>query len=187
MALFDFFRKPAPEAPPPAFDPLQDLVLEKLQVGFLVDYDLKTWKVTAYNRYEFGGGETEVEEWEITAGRDQRYLEVIHQDGAHWSLSQKIPIGALGKARNYILEHDDAPAEVVYQGLNFYQDVSTAGYFFPGGKVTRQELILWDYQSADEASFVTIEQWSETEFDATWGKSVEAYEFSNILPGAPEA
>ena len=28
------------------FDPFQDLVLSKLKVGYLVDYDLKTWDVT---------------------------------------------------------------------------------------------------------------------------------------------
>ena len=33
----------------PALDPLHDLVLAKLRVGYLVDYDLKTWEVTAYN------------------------------------------------------------------------------------------------------------------------------------------
>ena len=35
-------RKSVDDAP----DPIADLVLEKLKVGYLVDYDLQTWRVT---------------------------------------------------------------------------------------------------------------------------------------------
>ena len=54
MGLFDFLtgKKKALEGP----DPLHDLILEKLQVGYLVDYDLKTWTVTERHRYDLDGG-----------------------------------------------------------------------------------------------------------------------------------
>ena len=47
MGLMDrvFGRKKQVEAGP---DPLADLVLCKLKVGYLVDYDLQTWQVTGY-------------------------------------------------------------------------------------------------------------------------------------------
>ena len=38
-------------------DPLQDLVLSKLKVGYLLDYDMKTWEVTEYNKYDWDDGD----------------------------------------------------------------------------------------------------------------------------------
>ena len=63
-------RKSVDDAP----DPIADLVLEKLKVGYLVDYDLQTWRVTGYSRYRFSGVD-DVEEWELSANGEQRYLE----------------------------------------------------------------------------------------------------------------
>ena len=54
-------------------DPLADLVLSKLKVGYLVDYDLQTWRVTGYSRYRFSGMD-DIEEWELSANGVQRYL-----------------------------------------------------------------------------------------------------------------
>ena len=46
MGLKDIFRQ---KKESPEIDPIRDLVLSKLKVGYFVDYDLKTWEVTAYN------------------------------------------------------------------------------------------------------------------------------------------
>ena len=71
MGWKDFFCKKE-QAPPP--DPLRDLRLETLKVGYLVDYDLKTWKVEAYNVYDWGGGEKSYE-WQLKSHDDAIYLE----------------------------------------------------------------------------------------------------------------
>ena len=86
MGLRDLFGKKGKDKDTDAEpDPIADLVLDKLKVGYLVDYDLKTWEVTGYCRYEFDGNI--VKEWEITAGgREKRYLELA--DG-RWSLAKK--------------------------------------------------------------------------------------------------
>ena len=44
------------------------------------------------------------------------------------------------------------------------------------------ELIYWDYTDETGEKLLTIEQWGETEFEAAVGKTVQAYEFRNILP-----
>lgn len=181
MGFFDLFRKR--DEAKLELDPLQDLVLAKLRVGFLVDYDLKTWQVTAHHLYDFNDGE-KAEEWELTAGRQKRYLELVREDGESWTLSKKVPFGVLGeKVRQYILEHDDPPQQVSYQGTTFYYDAAAAGYLVPGGQEPRQALIKWEFLDEDEERFLTIEQWGETEFEAAVGESVEEYQFTTILPG----
>ena len=180
MGLTDrlFGKKKVDEGP----DPLADLVLEKLKVGYLVDYDLQTWQVTNYCRYDFSGKDDSVEEWELTAAGEQRYLE--RADGA-WSLSRKIAIGDIdGDIRRHILDHEDPPERIVFEGTEFHIDASYAGQMFPGGTGTGGDLFRWEFLDGAETTFVGIEQWSESEFAAAAGFVVEDYQFTHILPGS---
>lgn len=183
MGLMDrmFGGKKRTETAP---DPLADLVLSKLKVGYLVDYDLQTWQVTGYCRYTFSGRDGSAEEWELTAGGEQRYLELA--DGG-WSLCRNIPIGAIeGDIRQHILDHDDPPSSIVFEGREYHLDACWGGHAFPDGKGMGEQLIRWEFLDADEKHFVGIEQRSETEFTAAAGFVVEDYEFTHLLPGEAE-
>ena len=180
MGLTDrlFGKKKTVEVEP---DPLADLVLDKLKVGYLVDYDLQTWQVTGYARYTFSGKDDNVEEWELTASGEKRYLE--RADGA-WSLSRKISIGEIeGDVRQHILDHEDPPERVVFKGTAYHLDDSFGGHLFPDGKGSGEQLIRWEFLDEAETGFLGIEQWSETEFAAATGFVVEEYQFDHILPG----
>lgn len=180
MSLRDFFKGNKPED---EFDPLRDLNLSHLKVGYLVDYDMKTWQVTAYHRYDYGEGYI-AEEWELTAGREKVYLGREEDDEVEWTISKKLPIGAIeGDVRKYIIEHEDPPSQIVVKGKTFYLDESGTAYFYEGGKGEPIGLIYWDFIDEEDENFVTIEQWGETEFEAAEGYYVEEYQFSNILPG----
>lgn len=181
MSFWDRFKKPEE----PELDPLKDLVLDKLRPGYLLDYDLKTWEVTAYSRYDYGDDGSD--EWELTNDRDVRYLERYEDDEVEWTLAQKIPIGKLeGDIRQHILDHEDPPDEVVYNGRSYYLEDSSGGYYFPNGQEPRQEFIAWEYSDEAGEHFVTIEQWSETELEASESFYVQDYQFTNILPGTPD-
>lgn len=182
MGLLNRFRKPKPEA---VLDPLADLVLAKLKIGYLLDYDLRTWVVTDQTRYRFNDGRT-AEEWELTEGRDKRYLERSGGADGSWSLSRAIPISALsGDVRQHILDHDEAPEEVTFEGTSYYLDGSSGGEVLAGVGKAHQEFIQWELLDDSEESFVSIMQWSETEVSAVAGILVEEYQFTDILPGEP--
>jgi hypothetical protein len=167
-------------------DPLADLILEKLRVGYLVDYDMKTWKVTEHSRYDFGEGYT-AEEWELTSGGERCYLERSEDDEVEWGLSRKVPIGAVeNNVRQHIVEHDDPPDKVVCKGDTYYLEESGSGYLLPEGGGEKRGFIYWDFLHEDGERFLAIEQWGETEFEASLGTEVEEYQFSNILPGGSE-
>lgn len=183
MGFLDRFRRPKPEDSEPEFDPIADLVLEKLKVGYLLDYDLRTWKVTDHSRYSFNDGRRS-EEWELTAERDKIYLERSTGDGESWCLAKTLPIGALGNVRSHILEHDDPPEQIEHGGVTYYLEGSL------GGEMTNKdgeayELITWELVDETEERFLAIQQWSETEVTAAVGRFVEDYLFTNILPGDP--
>ena len=180
MGLFDIFKNKNEEDD---FDPLQDLELDKLKVGFYPVYDRKTWQVTAYNRYDFGDCEFK-DEWELTSSSEKRYLERLEDDEVEWTLSKKIPIGKIdGNVSRHIIDHDDPPNQITVSGKTFYLDESGAVYMLPNGKGPRKEMIYWEFIDDDDENFVTIEQWGEKDFEAAEGFYVEEYQFSNILPG----
>lgn len=169
------------KAQPEELDPLRDLSLSKLKVGYLLDYDLKTWEVTSYATYTFDGAKAE--EWRLDAGDTACFLEREEDDGVEWSVSHKIDFAALGgRVRDHVQRHDDPPDEIEYEGVRYRLQESGAGHYHPDGRVGGDEMIYWDYTDADDDRFLTIEQWGEDEFEAAVGRGVHEYEFTNILP-----
>ncbi|MEM6456611.1 MAG: DUF4178 domain-containing protein [Acidobacteriota bacterium] len=172
----------------PALDPLADLVLDKLRVGYLVDFDDVTWTVTAHHRYRFSEGD-EAEEWELTDNATRRYLTRETGDGVYWSLSKKIALGAIDTdVRGPILAGDEPPARIVYRGATLFLDESDGGRFFEDAGPGRprgegKPFIAWTYIDEEDTVFLNVEQWGEREIEAAHGREVEEYQFTNILPG----
>jgi hypothetical protein len=177
MALRDFFKKEEDE-----FDPLRDLELSKLRVGYMLDYDDKTWQVSDYYKYDFGDGYIS-EEWELTSGRESLYLERTEDDEVEWALAKKVPIGALGNVRQHIIENEVPPDQIEYKGGTFCLDESGVGRMHKGSAPT-QEFIYWEFIDEDDEFFLVVEQWGDTDFEAAAGQYVEEYQFTNILPSA---
>ena len=162
-------------------DPMVDFTLSDLKPGYVVDYDLKTWKVTAQNYYDYDGDR--VDEWELTCADEVKYLEREEDDGLSWTFSRKIPISQIdGDLKSHIVEHEDPPEEVTCDGITYSAEASDAGEFYKNGEEPPQELIAWEYLDGSEQRILTIEQWGEDDFEASIGDIVEEYQFSDILP-----
>lgn len=163
-------------------DPLSDLSLSTLKVGYILDYDLTTWKVTAHNRYDYDGDW--VDEWELTSAGSVRYLEREADDDVTLTLYAKIPLAEIEEnVATHIVENDDPPEEVTHRGVTFEAESSDAGHFHPDGLSTGKPFVNWSYLDSTESRVLVIEQWGDTEFEASLGEIVQEYQFSNILPG----
>jgi hypothetical protein len=181
--VFDFFKKKKAEFQKEEFR-IEDLVLSKLKTGFLVDYDMKTYKVTACNKYQWEEGGT-TDEWELKAGDETWFLERSQEDGeVEWSFCRKLPISQLeGDIAGEIERNEDPPETVVFQGKKFIFEEDDIGEFFREGSDEGLSFVSWDFEDEQEKEFLTIEQWGETKFDMQVGFKVEEFQFSNILPG----
>jgi len=163
-------------------DPLRDLTLSRLRVGYLVDYEMKTWEVTAHHRYDWGDGHFS-DEWELKSDKETLYLEREEDDEIEWLLSKKIPLGQLGPhIRSHLLNQEDPPSEINYQGKRYLLSSEGAGLFLKNGEGPGIEFLCWDYIDEAEEEVITIEQWGEEEFEASIGRYVEEHQFTNILP-----
>ncbi len=174
-----FFKKNKSEEP----DPLKDMTLSNLQPGYFVDYDMKTWEVEARHYYDWGEGDYTYE-WQLKSHDDTIYLEKSSDDEEEWSVSRPISFARLGSGiRRHILENEDPPDEIAFEGKKYYLDEFGGGYFYRNGTGAGDEFLSWDYIDDAEESFISIEQWGEEEFEASLGNPVEEYQFTNILPG----
>ena len=155
----------------------------KLKVGYLVDYDLQTWRVTGYSRYRFSGVD-DVEEWELSADGEQRYLEragrrlvAVVQDRRrrHRRRRSAAHPRPRGSAGDHHLQGRRVPPRRLLRRAPARRKAAGAP----------EPVIRWEFVDADETAFVGIEQWGETEFTAAAGSVVEDYQFTHILPGSP--
>jgi len=158
-----------------------EYTLATMRVGFLVDYDLKTWEVTGVGTYDYDGYHTE--EWEMTADRQVHFLERAIEDGrAVWTLSHAIDFNAIeGDIVAAVAATGDPPESVRFAGLEYVGEESGAGLYRAGGEGEGREFVSWSFAAAD-GQLLFISQWGEREFSAFAGIAVEEYQFTDILP-----
>lgn len=180
MGLKDFFKKDKDKGP----DPLRDLIPANMKTGYFVDYDMKTWEVTAHNRYDWGEGDI-THEWQLKSGDEVVYLELEPDDEDDWSLSRKIAFSRLGsQIKNRIMETGDGPDEIVFEGEKFYLEEMAAGHILKEDQSQGRPLLRWSYEDEGDRRYLCLEQWGEEEFEASIGEPVQEYQFTNILPRA---
>tara|TARA_B100000686_G_C16775366_1_gene968053 strand:+ start:2116 stop:2661 length:546 start_codon:yes stop_codon:yes gene_type:complete len=178
--IWKFFKKKKEED---GVDALHDLVLDKMKPGYLVDFDMRTFRVNARNEYRWEeGGVTD--EWELKQGSEVIFLERDEEDGeVFWTLARKTHIGSVeGNIDQYIIDHEDPPEKVVHAGITYYLEEDDIGEYFKGDTREGLKFVVWDYTDEQKEKQLSIEQWGEANFEVTLGVEVEEYQFSNILP-----
>jgi hypothetical protein len=163
----------------------REYTLDTMRQGYLVDYDLKTWEVTGFNTYDYEGYTTR--EWELRCGGELRFLERAEEDGqVEWTLTRRIQINQIEeKVIDIILEHDDPPEDIHFEGRSYAAVESSAGLMRRGGEGEGREFVSWSYE-AGEDRVLFIVQWGERDFVAYEGAYAEDYQFTDILPGNQE-
>ena len=179
MGIFDFLKKGKDSAS----ESLDDLTLDKMKPGDLVDYDLKTWEVVACHSYEWGDDDKSYE-WQLKSTTDGVYLQKESDDEEDWSLNRPIHINRLGPdVKDKILDSGDPPDEIIYEGVTYHLTETAGGRYLKDCKKPGQEMLSWSYEDDAGGKYLTIEQWGEDDFQASVGIPVEPYQFTNILPG----
>jgi len=178
MGIRDFFKKKTES------DPLVDVRLDGMKAGYMVDYDMKMWEVSAAHHYDWGDSLI-TREWQLKGSDETVYLSMEYDDEASWSLSRKIQLDRLGpNVRKSLMETGDPPDQIELDGVSYGLEEMAGGHFYENGQEPGREMLSWDFQDQTGRRFLSIEQWSENDFEASIGEPVEEYQFSNILPGA---
>lgn len=177
MGFLDkFFKKK------PSYD-ITDLNVRDLEVGFVFDYNLKTWEVVEAYVYDWGSSFFS-KEFKIKAADETAFLSLEEDDELEIGISKKIKFTELGAEVRQQFMDDKAPSELHYAGERYFFEEESPG-FFKKEELSDEawaELVSFQYESKSGKQFLTVEQWGETDFDASVGAYIEEFELSNILP-----
>jgi hypothetical protein len=178
MGLFSRKKKEEPH-----YDP-SNLKIKDLRVGFMLDYNLKTWEISEEYEYDWGD-QYFTREFKLDAADDTAYLHIDFNDDQSMTLSRKVNVRALGQdIPEAIMEKQSPPSKISYEGVEYFLDRKSPGYFSddPEDDNSWTELISWDYYDSEGKLVACVEQWGEQEFEASYGKVVNEFEITNILP-----
>ncbi len=165
-------------------DSLVDYRLDDMKVGYLVDYDMQTWEVRAYNTYDYSGFETR--EWMIETSDKVAYLERADSDGEIvWTLTESISISQISEeVIEYTIQHEDPPRNLTLDGRIHSLTESSGGLFHENAQGRGIDFISWTYSDDSGKNVLFVTQYGERDFKSVAGKYVEEYQFTNILPGS---
>ncbi|GLB53086.1 hypothetical protein NBRC110019_21260 [Neptunitalea chrysea] len=182
MGFFDKFFSKKEE---PHYDST-NITVRDLDINFVFDYDLSTWKVIALYEYDWGDSYF-TREFKITDGDETLYLGMEEDDELELTIGSKIKLRELGTVLvNELMTHQSPPNAFAFKGENYVLMEQAPGYFHDVSKGENdwEEFISWDFENEKGTHVITIEQWGEKEFEASLSMYIEEYQLDNILPAS---
>ncbi len=179
--MFDFFKKKKAE---PAYD-VTNLSLRNLDIGFVFDFDMKSWVVKEMWEYDWGN-QNFTAEFKIDSGDDAGYLHIEDDDELDITFMKSIKLRKIEEdVMEEVEKKERPPRKIHYEGELYHMEEDSAGYCRDCSKEKEEweEFISWDYYSEDEKKVISITQWDEHNVEAHAGVVLKEYQFSNIIPG----
>lgn len=186
MAFGFFKKKKKEEDNGPHYDP-NHIRITDIRVGFFLEYDARTWEVAEEYEYDWGDNEFSYS-YLLRSSDSEIYLSLEDEGELEIAVTNKIRLVKLGEdLDDYIAENERPPKTITYEGVKYYRDNESPGYYRNTATTEREnsvEMITWDYYDDDEEKALFIEQFGEREFEAYIGEYADEYEFSNIIPSS---
>lgn len=165
-------------------DPKTDLTILDLEVGYILDYFLKSWEVKAVYEYDWGNNFFTIE-YKLDSGDEILFLHIEEtEEGLECVISKKVKLLEIDEdLKDEILKYDEPKSKkIFYKERKYRLGDENQGFFRDTASENWQQFVSWEYVSKDGENIITIERWGEMEFEASSGTYVEAHEFSNFLP-----
>lgn len=159
-----------------------NMTVHQLSTGAIFEYDLRTFEVLETYTYDWGDEEFS-KEYKVTDGNKTLFLSVEEDDELEISLSQKTKVRHIKEdLPEFIKQHETAPTSLTFEGRTYYLEGEYPGFFNDEKNDEWLEFITWEYYDESEENIISIEQWDENEFEASYGIIVAERNISNLLP-----
>jgi hypothetical protein len=180
MGFLDIFKKKNQEEQI-HYDPTNIKIID-IRKGWLFDYEGKTWEVVEEFEYDWGDN-IFTYEYKIQSGADTAYMFIEESEKVYCTFTNKIKFAKLGEeVEQHLLDYQKPPSQITYEGITFYRERESPGYFRSLEDEDSIEVILWEYFDDSETKILLIHQWDEGDFEASVGIVEEENVISNILP-----
>lgn len=176
---FGFFKKKKKEEP--HYDPT-NIGLTDIRKGYILDFDLQTWEVTEEFEYDWGDNDFSYE-FKLESATDSVFLSVENDDFITGTISRKVMWGKLpDEVEDGITNKGKPPKQIKLDGITYYRDAKSLGYWRNIETKDSSEYICWEYYDDTEKNVLTLEQFGDEAFEASKGVVYNPDAFTNILP-----
>lgn len=164
-----------------------EITLWNLEIGDHLEYFMESWEVRDECMYDWGNNDVSAE-YTLDKGNKRIFLSVAGDNySPEINVSTEIKIHDLDdeyqNVKEYIVENGEPPKFIKFRDKKYRFDSEYLGTCYAGKEDEEgSELISWEYLSDDRLNTLTVERWGEYEFEASVGKSVNMFEFSNFVP-----
>jgi hypothetical protein len=122
-------------------------------------------------------------EFTITSKDKVRYLHIEDDGKLIITLSEEIKFRKLGvEVLDYIELNGKPPKKINFLGITYFLDEKSPGFYRNTENESWEELISFDYLDDDEKKCLSISQWGDDDFEASFGEIIKPMDISNILP-----
>jgi len=164
-------------------DPIR-MDIGNLQIGYFLDFGLKTWEVRSETQYDWINGNSE-KEFKIVCEAETQLLSIAYEPKITACFVGS-PISMFSIQENLdqeILQRSTPPNILQYGDLKFYKENSKEGFLFkkvpnPQGIKT----LAWEYLDSQRKFVLRIEQTGRNNFRTTLWQRIDPYTISDILP-----
>ena len=178
--MFDFLKK----KDQPKYD-VTNLTVNDLAVGFVLDYDGKSWVVKEAYEYDWGSNNFSME-FKVDSGDDVAFLGVEDDGQLKLSMMREIKMGMIDEdVLDEIKTRGNPPRQLHLDGEVYYQESDSAGYWNEVGADNddAEEMISYEYFNRAGDKVLSITQWDEFNVDAAVGDVIQPHQITDILPG----
>lgn len=180
MGIFDIFKKKEEER---HYDPT-NISVKDLGKGYIFEYALETWTVTAFFEYDWGDNFF-TREFVIKNGTKEKFLNIEDDGGLIVTISEKVKLRKLGEeVCDKIDKKGKPPKKINFEGVQYFLDEKSPGFCKEIDATNWEELISFDYLNEEEEKTLCIEQYGDDDFEVSSGIVISENDISNILPKA---
>ncbi|MCS7018775.1 MAG: DUF4178 domain-containing protein [Cytophagales bacterium] len=166
-----------------AFDPTH-ITIENLGVGYLLDYQLKTWQVVNQIQYDWTDGTSE-REYKLVSGNEMLYLSVRREGVVlDCRIGTIVNLYTIDSQLDKVIQQEGQPPSILYyEGFTLYREHKLSGLLFSHSHHNKPiKVTVWDYLDATRTYHLRIGKDEYQRFFTIFSKKVDEIDFSEILP-----
>ena len=175
-----------PRKIPVAYDP-SHLTVRNLKINFMVDYNLKTWKVIVEKQIDWQKEGSTDKLFELVSAIETIYIFIkrVEVDLSRYFVLEKKNIHILNKnIEKDISEKGEPDSLISYKERTFYKENELVGFIFnlKCNPPLASNVTGWEYFNENRDEYMFIYRENKSRYLALLGKLESEYAFSEILP-----
>lgn len=146
-----------------------------LKIGDGFEYDQKFWIII--KSFEYNWGDYKSLEFELECFGEIAFLEVELEDEMYMTFSYELDFNYLDKYLSEKISSNNIPQNIKYNNKMFFFDEESEGTCLNLQTGENDKVFCIDFYDKNDVNLISIEQWGQDDFTASYGKRVYEQDF----------